>query len=389
MADTPDQNCEQMAFSFFQDMKEEKKQSFEDRDFETEDEALDALLASGTTEDDEPPFDIPAESELTHTGNCAGVRFISSEPEQSAEDREIDEAVERIFGIIDEAEAATKNSSEAMTSELELEIADAAAEIDRENTVIALPEKRTSFPPLTEQTIRRAALGFLAEMNPDGAGIRFPSGVPRIKIDAGAFFLNTGRKNTEIAKTVLVVTCLDRDKCWIDASYKTDLLKLLAEAKAEKNALEEILKVKEPELKDDSLFPESQNWDFSRSKSRKYHACLRKIEKIEYSIYHGSKFERLMFEQCADEYYLAVPAGLIAMHELPEEWGLVYVAENYSTTVIRPAKKCITTPENRTAFALRASAACTDEVLFANGISLSGSGTAQFHLLPKRRKKYS
>ncbi len=383
MADSP----EQMAFSFFQEVQEVKKdQPVADRDFETEDEALDALLAAGTPEDDEPPFDAMecCESNTTPSG-IPGERFSVSETE---EDREIDAVIERIFGTETEEISAV-----TVENEMEEAIAQAVAEEEAESEpekVILLPEKRNPFPPLTEQTIRRAALGFLAAMKPDGAGMKFPSGVARIKIDAGAFFLNAGIRNVEVAKTVLVVTCMDRDKCWIDASYKADLLKLLGEAKAEKAELEEMLKIKEPDLKDDSLFPESQNWDFSKAKSRKYHACLRKIKKIEYSIYHGSKFERLMFEQCADEYYLAVPAGLIAAQELPEEWGLVYIAENYETAVIRPAKTCRTTPEKRVAFALRAATAGAGDLLFANGISIAkNSGKVNYHLLPKRRKIYS
>ncbi len=396
MADSP----EQMAFSFFQEVEEVKKdQPVADRDFETEDEALDALLAARTPEGDEPPFDVMecCESNITPSG-IPGERFSVSEPEANTltdedEEREIDAALERIFGGTESFPPA--NIESEMQEAITQVIAETAAEEKKEaenetEKVILLPEKRNPFPPLTEQTIRRAALGFLAEMKPDGAGMKFPSGVPRIRIDAGAFFLNAGKRNVEVAKTVLVMTCMDRDKCWIDASYKADLLKLLGEAKAEKAELEEMLKIKEPDLKDDSLFPESQNWDFSKAKSRKYHACLRKIEKIEYSIYHGSKFERLMFEQCADEYYLAVPAGLIAAEELPEEWGLVYIAENYEAAVIRPATPCRTTPEKRAAFALRAAAAGAEDLLFANGISLAkNSGKANYHLLPKRRKIYS
>ncbi len=243
------------------------------------------------------------------------------------------------------------------------------------------------FPPMNEQTLRRAALGFLAGMKPDGIGELFASGIPRTKVDAGAYYTGTGRKSVSVERTILALTCMDREKCWIDASEKATLLTALAEAKARKAELEEMLKVKEPELKDDSLFPETQTWDFARTKNRKYHACLRRIGKIEYSIYHGSKFERMRFEQTANEYYLIVPEKLIAADELPEEWGLVYIAADMSATVIREAQKHDCPPENRVSFALRAAASVTNNALFARGI-LNGGNKVQFAPVPKRRRAY-
>ncbi len=381
MADSP----EQMAFSFFQDMKEEMpagQPPVAERDFETEDDALDALLSTAVTEEDEniPPFDMaePENKETPSGMNCAGERFPVSAEE---EDREIDAAIERIFGVVEEAESMAALESEIQS--VAAEITAAEKEEEPQPVVIELREKRNSFPPLTEQTLRRAALGFLAGLNPDGAGMKFFSGSPKIKADAGAFFMENG----EVTGTVLVMTCMELSKCAPDASCRAELLKELDEAKAAKAALEEMLKEKEPELKDDSLFPETQCWEFKRTKNRKYHACLRKIEKLEYAICHGSKFDRLMFEQCADKYYLAVPAGVEPASELPEEWGILSIAENYQAEVIRPAKICGTTPEKRTLFAMRAAAAGLDGLLFANGISLSG-GRVCYHLPPKRRRKY-
>ena len=393
---------EQMAFPFYEEMA--PKKSIAEREFDTEDDALDALLGNAGQEDAEPEQPLPADS--CCTVNLPADRTVHRSPETSSGERDFSSGETADPGetpavtdltTAEDADAVLDALDEAMR-----ELAGISAEAENfqeEIRTVIEEEEQTSgedepakksanpFPPLAEQTIRRAAAGFLAAMEPSGIGLRFPSGIPRIRIDAGAFFLSAAKKNPEIVRTVLVMTCVDRDKCWFDAAEKATLLKALAEQKALKLELEEKLKVSEPDLKDDSLFPESQTWDFSRSKSRKYHACLHRIEKLEYSIYHGSKFERLMFEQAATEYYLAVPEGLLSADELPDEWGLVFIRPDFSAVLVREAKKCDSPQANRTAFALRAAASGTPDFLFANGISLAG-GTAKFHLPPKRRKAY-
>ena len=373
-----DDLCEQMAFSFFKEIEADKKTPAAERDFDTEDDALFALLESREDEQQLPPGETPS-----------GEQFFSAPEPGTAEetDAEIDAAVDQFIANLD-AEFAINTATDDLVKEIADTVAEVEAEEDEavEETVVTV-RKKNAFPELTEQHLRRAALGFLATMNPESLGMNFPSGIARIKVDAGAFFFGPGRTPV-VDRTIAVVTCIDRNKCWIDASLKADLLAMLTQAQAEKMALEEELKVREPDLKDDSLFPESQIWDFSRARSRKYKSCLKKIERLEYSIYHGSKFERMMFEQLADEFYLIVPTGLITAAELPEEWGLVYVAEDFSATVIREAKRCDCPPEKRTAFALRAAATGCGDLLFANGISITKDGTARFHLPPKRRKAY-
>lgn len=394
---------EQMAFSFYEEMA--PKKSIAEREFDTEDDALDALLGNAGQDDAEPEQPLPADccgivnrpanqTEPPSPEQSSGERDLPSSGDtgpgsdapavtdlETAEDADaaidaIDEAMRKLAGVSAEAE----NFQEEIRAVIEEEKQQSGGEEPAEKSA-------NPFPPLTEQTMRRAAAGFLAVMAPSGIGLRFPSGIPRIRIDAGAFFLSPAKKNPEITRTVLVMTCVNRDKCWFDAAEKETLLKALAEQKALKLELEEKLKISEPDLKDDSLFPESQTWDFSRSKSRKYHACLHRIEKLEYSIYHGSKFERLMFEQAATEYYLAVPEGLLSADELPDEWGLVFIRPDFTAAIVREAKKCDSPQANRTAFALRAAASGAPEFLFANGISLA-DGAAKFHLPPKRRKAY-
>lgn len=392
MAYDPNETSEQMAFSFYDEMEPRKRAALE-RDFDTEEDALDALLDNGSEPEKPAPHPLecdcccavsvpdPAEqanppSPETHSGERGS---LSDEPAKMPEDvppfaAPFTVADDKALSALDQIEQAERGNQ-----------ADAAGD-EPEETVIVLPAKSTPFPPLTDQTIRRAAAGFLATLKPDGIGLHFSSGIPRVKIDAGAYFLSGG-KVPQVTRTVLVVTGVDRDKCWIDASEKEKLLAMLAAAKEEKASLEEMLKQKEPGLKDDSLFPESQTWDFTRTKNRKYHACLHKIEKIESLIYHGSKFERMLFEKLADEYYLAVPKDLIAADELPEAWGLIYIADDFSATVIRPAKKCDCPAENKMSFVFHAASAHTDSFLLANGISVS-DGIAKFYLPPKRRKAY-
>lgn len=373
-----DDSCEQMAFSFLQEVKVDKVQPAADRDFDTEDDALLALLES-KKDTQLPPEDQPSGEQFFSAPETA--------PVQEETEEEIDAAADQIIAALD-TEFDINNDVADCTDAITDIVAEVEAEEDAAEESVVVPVKpKNAFPELTEQTIRRAAMGFLASLEPESLGMNFPSGIARIKVDAGAYFFASGRTPV-VDRTIAVVTCIDRNKCWIDASLKEDLLAMLTAAQQEKAAIEEELKVKEPDLKDDSLFPEAQIWDFSRARSRKYRSCLKKIEKLEYSIYHGSKFERMMFEQLADEFYLVVPTGLITAAELPEEWGLVYVAEDFSTTVIRNAKKCVCPQEKRTTFALRAAAAGCCDVLFANGISTAKNGAIRFHLPPKRRKAY-
>lgn len=245
------------------------------------------------------------------------------------------------------------------------------------------------FPPLTEQNLRRAALGFLAALKPDGFGMRFPSPVPRIRIDAGAFFLAPGFRMPQVVRSVLVLVCMNREGYHLDKAEKAALLATLNVEKAKKASLEEMLKHQDPSVKDDSLFDETRTWDFSRTKNRRYHTCLRRIEKLNQAICRGSKFERLRCEQAANEFYLAVPAGLIAPSEAPSGWGLLTIQDDFSvrTLLDAPVHEC--PPENQAAFAIRVAASDAKSFLFANGVALAEDGAAHFYPVPRRRRSYS
>lgn len=361
-------------------MSDDREQMLFTFEYDTEDDALEALLNPQDELPDLPPPH-PLECDC-----CNAVNPAISVSEEKTDD-------EVVSAVDDAIDMATMEQEIAQViAETDAELAAEAAEVDREledEAVIEITEKkRNTLPPMNQKFIRIAAAGFLAQLKPDGLGIDIRTRISRLKADAGAFFLSAGRKTVDVARTILVVTSLDRDDCWIDASRKADLLAALTAAKEEKTAIEEELKTKEPDLKDDSLFPESQIWDFSRAKSRKYHSCLRKIERLEHAIYHGSKFERLMYEKTADEFYLVVPKGLITACELPEQWGLVYVNDDASIEVVREAEKCECFPAARTDFALRVTAGSAADFMLANGISLK-DGAVRFHPRPKHRKPYS
>lgn len=249
-------------------------------------------------------------------------------------------------------------------------------------------EKTNSFPSLTETGLRRAVLGFLAAMKPDGLGIRFLSPVPRLRADAGAFFLAPGCRTPAVVRSVLVMFCLHREDYCLDKAEKTALKASLDAEREKKSALEEMLKEREPGLKDDSLFDETRTWDFSKTKNRRYHACLHRIEKLEYSISRGSKFDHLLCEQAANEFYLAVPSGLISLSEAPAGWGLLAVGDDFSVQTLLEAPRHECPPENQSAFALRTVSTNVKAFLFAHGIALAEDGAARFYPLPRRRRSY-
>ncbi len=248
-------------------------------------------------------------------------------------------------------------------------------------------KKDLSFPPLNEITIRRAVLGFLAAMRPDGIGLDFPLGVGRLRADAGSYFMASIRKKMTVTRTILVLSGVNRDIFRVDIAKEEALRNELSREQSLRIELEQRLRVEEPELKKPCLFSEIEEWDFSATRNHAYKDCLRNIERLELALKYGNKFERLMLENTADEYYLAVPVGLVQPEEIPEKWGFAIVQPDFSVTVVRPAQVCGSTPEKRMDFALRAASATVENAMFVNGVTLAGK-TPEFRQLPKKRKAY-
>ncbi|MBO5959109.1 MAG: hypothetical protein J6Q65_03205, partial [Lentisphaeria bacterium] len=176
-----DDRCEQMAFSFFQDdvVKTVKKTSIADQEFDTEEDALFALLGSHTDDTQLPPedsasgeqfFSAPeeavetvaetetvAEAETVAETEAVAVGIAEEEKDEAEIERAV-AALEQEFGLNNDIADLTKEIVDTVV-DIEQEI---EAEEEEEAPVIIPVKKKNIFPPLTEQPLRRAALGFLA-----------------------------------------------------------------------------------------------------------------------------------------------------------------------------------------------------------------------------------
>ena len=142
-----DDLCEQMAFSFFKEIEADKKTPAAERDFDTEDDALFALLESREDEQQLPPEEAPS-----------GEQFFSA-PEQGETEAEIDAAADQFIANLD-AEFAINTATDDLVKEITDTVAEVEAEEEEtvEETVVTI-RKKNAFPELTEQHLRRAALG--------------------------------------------------------------------------------------------------------------------------------------------------------------------------------------------------------------------------------------
>ncbi len=255
------------------------------------------------------------------------------------------------------------------------------------------PYSKTSskkkFATLQPLDLRQAVLIWLAKQKPTGIGIYVPTRFSMFKADVAAFWSKPGKKNiyTPI-KTVAVEIRFDREECWPDFSKQQELLKELVREKELKRKLEEIVRVEEPELKDnDVLFNEYESWKYKDSKNTKYQKCLKNIEKIEHSIYKGSRFERIRRAHVADNLYIAVPEAVIDPDELADGWGLLYICKNHSVKIAKLPDEKDCSVENRLHLAQTISASATKYVLYSQGINMSSRGGYFITAPPHRRHK--
>lgn len=236
--------------------------------------------------------------------------------------------------------------------------------------------------------LRQAIVGWLLGRNPTGFAFAVPTRFMKYQADLAAFWSSPKKKMLQPDITMIIEVRTDRDNCWPDCGNHDELLELLCDARTVQSRLEDAIRKQEPELQDtDTLFAEFQRWDYNRSVNPEYQKCRRQVEKLEHSIYKGSRFEQLRRAHVADFHYLAVPEGLVRENELAFGWGLLYVAADGQVKVVREAmwRDC---PENsRMHLIQNIAAAAMKDVMFAHGINVKKSGEIVFSAPPKRRRK--
>jgi len=242
------------------------------------------------------------------------------------------------------------------------------------------PEAAVSEIPraLTQKQLKRAAMAFLASLQPSGLAIDAAAG-GRCRADAAAFWMEKGRiTRTAIAQ---VQSCLD------PGDGKDELFGALKLARMEREVLEQEIRRTEPGLRDSSqLFTEFADWNYEVSKNPAYRECLQKIRKLEHALYQGTRLERLIRTKTASELYLIVPENAVAPDYPLNGCGLVYIKNDLSFELVVPAgQQENVSKEYQLRLALNIAASDQQDVLFANGI-LTAGGKPKCGPLPRRRR---
>ena len=256
------------------------------------------------------------------------------------------------------------------------------------------PGQESSLPEqeevtLTNHDLQRAALAWLASLNPTAAAMRVPTRLAKFRAGAAAFWSSPGRHRLlQPDKTVVVEGRLTRQSCWPECSDTETILPSYRDCQAARRALEESIREKEPYLLDsDVLFPEIEYWNYEDTENPEYKPCLEKLAEFESALYRGSRFERIRQGEVANELYLAVPEGLIEPDELAEGWGLLYVLSDLSVRLIRKAEYFDCPKEHMLHLSQNIAASSLRDVLFAHGIYQEPDGSISYRRPPKMRAR--
>jgi len=251
----------------------------------------------------------------------------------------------------------------------------------------AEPAIRKPAPPLRPFELKQAILGWLVALSPSGIGTQVPTRISKYQVDIAAFWSAPEKQLLKPEKTMIVEIRDDREQCWPDCGDSDKLLRKLREKKDQKAILESVIRVNEPGLKEsDSLFDEYESWNYAASVNQEYQSCLKQIEKIQHSLYKGSRFEQIRRGHVADLLYLAVPSGEVHADELAEGWGLLYIDSKHNVIEIKKAGQQEPPESNRLHLIQGLAAAAMKNVLFAYGVRLSDNGKVAFAPPPRRRK---
>ena len=244
---------------------------------------------------------------------------------------------------------------------------------------------------LAVNDIRRAVLAWLAQGHPTGVGLLAPTRISRFLADVAAFWskpVKRARVKTFLpVKTVIVETRDDREACWPDCARKDELLPILRKEKEHKKSIEADIRANEPDLKNtDTLFAEFESWDYKRTKDKRFHKSVSKIEEIERALYNGSRFEKIRRAMLADLLYLAVPTGSVHPNELADGWGLLYVNDSLEVEMVKEADNWECPVENKLHLVQTIALSCVKNVLFANGVDVDAEGKVKLRRPPRRRR---
>ena len=246
------------------------------------------------------------------------------------------------------------------------------------------PEKPVAALPALE--MRQTVLAFLASLHCDGIGAQVVTRFRKYQVAAAGFWSEDTPKGRRVGRTAVVEIYDRREHCFADCAGQEQLLASIQEMRGEKETLEAEIRKTEPELQStDDLFSEFRTWHYKNSRNQAYQALRRRLEKVQYILYKGSRLERIRRARVADLLYLAVPEGLIAADEVADGWGLLYLLPGHKFRIEREAVPQEPAAEGRMHLVQNIAAAGKKSVLFSLGVNLRKNHTAGFSKPPRRR----
>lgn len=250
-----------------------------------------------------------------------------------------------------------------------------------------------NIPSLRTMDIHRAVLAWLVTAKAPGMAIKVPTRIPRFKADVAAFWNRPIRNRGTVGPTKLltpnetvIVECRRRrEECWPDFTKSSDLLPRLRELKETRQNLQADIRVTEPDLRETAtLFEEYSEWHYYRTQKSVYHDVHADIKKIETALYKGTRFEKIRNARMADVLYLAVPERMVHPYELADGWGLIWIAQDLTATVVSQAANNHGSPENHLHLVQNIAAAALGPLLFSQGVYRQEDGC---RFLPKPRRR--
>ena len=234
------------------------------------------------------------------------------------------------------------------------------------------------------EMMRRAALGFLASLEPDGLAAGVPARFLKYRVAAAAFWMAPGRRVNRCVRSALVEVC---ERRFTECADRPAILRAIRDLRGEREALEAAIRETEPHLADtDDLFSEYRTWHYERSVNPRYRVLRRELERLQRDLFRGSRLERIRAAGVADFLYLAIPAGELAPDEVAPGWGLLYIYADGRIREMRSPEEQPCDPELRNHFALNIAAAARGAVLFGGGIAVGADGRVRLNRLPRRRR---
>jgi len=253
----------------------------------------------------------------------------------------------------------------------------------------AAPSPARVPPPdqLTHTDFQQLCVGFLASLDPHAIAVSVPVRRCRYPVGAAGFWRGENGRAREVVRTAVVVLVDRPDNCFCECVDQKATLDAIHAMRDEKERIEGEIRAREPELASkDDLFGEFRSWDYASSKNTAYRRLRSKLERLQHSLYQGSRLERIRRAAVADLCYLAVPAGLVAPDEIEEGWGLVYLNADRSFTLLRDAElQDNVEPRGRRLLAVNIAVAATNATLFMAGVDRDGE-EIRYRRPPRRRQ---